>query len=95
MSAARGLFSASLISKDVSDSLPQPYTIRPLERGDYARGFFDVLRVLTHVGDVTEQKFQERFDWMDTQAKGSYFFLVIDDGKRIVATGVLVVERKL
>ncbi|KAH8812771.1 acyl-CoA N-acyltransferase [Xylogone sp. PMI_703] len=94
MSTVKGLFSPSLISKDVSDSLPEPYKIRPLERDDYAKGFLDCLKVLTHIGDVTEQQFQERYDWMDTQAKGGYYILVIEDGKKIVATGVLVVERK-
>lgn len=32
---------------------------------------------------------------MDTQGKGGYFLLVIDDGNRIVGTGALIVERKL
>lgn len=49
------LFSASLISPEVQSQLPEGYTIRPLQRGDYAKGFLDVLRVLTTVGDVTEE----------------------------------------
>lgn len=49
------LFSASLISPEVAAQLPEGYTIRPMQRGDYAKGFLDVLRVLTTVGDVTEE----------------------------------------
>ena len=49
------LFSASLISPEVASQLPEGYTIRPMQRGDYAKGFLDVLRVLTTVGDVTEE----------------------------------------
>lgn len=33
-----GLFSPSLISATISSSLPAPYKIRPLEKGDYAKG---------------------------------------------------------
>lgn len=49
------LFSTSLISPEVVAQLPEGYTCRPLQRGDYHNGFLDVLRVLTTVGDVTEQ----------------------------------------
>lgn len=88
------LFSASLISQEVAASLPQGFVIRPLERGDYERGFLDCLRVLTHVGDLTEAQFNERYDEMK-EAKGTYFFLVIEHQSRIVGTGVVVVEKKL
>jgi glucosamine-phosphate N-acetyltransferase len=49
------LFSASLISPEVVAQLPEGYTLRPLQKGDYQKGFLDVLRVLTTVGDVTEE----------------------------------------
>jgi glucosamine-phosphate N-acetyltransferase len=49
------LFSASLVSPDAIADLPEGYTCRPLQRSDYAKGFLDVLRVLTTVGDVTEE----------------------------------------
>lgn len=96
MTTSQPLFSASLISEKVSSSLPSGFTIRPLERSDYAKGFLECLKVLTHIGNITEEKFNERYDWMDTQAKGGYYVLVIEDGEqKIVGTGVLVVERKL
>lgn len=90
-----GLFPHSLICPEVAASLPSTYTIRALEKADLQRGFLDVLRVLTTVGDVSEERWNERFDWMNTQGKGGYYILVVDDGERIVATGALIVERKL
>jgi glucosamine-phosphate N-acetyltransferase len=88
------LFSPTLISPTVTSSLPESYTIRPLQRSDYSQGFLDVLRVLTSVGDVSLTRWNERYDWMVTQ-KDSYFILVVLDGDgKIVGTGALVVERK-
>ena len=95
MSTFKGLFDPSFISPAISATFDDPLTIRPLERSDFAKGFLDCLRVLTWIGDVSEERFNERYDWMDTQAKGGYYILVIDDGTRIVGTGALIVERKL
>lgn len=90
-----GLFTSDLISPTIAASLPESYTLRSLRKSDYNRGFLDCLRVLTTVGDVTEEQWGERYDWMNTQGKGGYYLLVVDDGKRIVGTGALIVERKL
>jgi len=90
-----GLFTSDLVSPKIAASLPESYTLRSLRKSDYARGFLDCLRVLTTVGDITEEQWAERYDWMNTQGKGGYYLLVVDDGKRIVGTGALIVERKL
>lgn len=90
------LFSPDLISPQVVTALPSGYTIRPLSRSDFARGFLDVLRVLTHVGDVTQEEFEGQFDQMRAGGAGGYHVLVILDGDaKIVGTGALIVERKL
>jgi len=94
ISSTDGLFSPDLISPAIAALLPESYTIRPLRRDDYARGFLDCLRVLTTVGDITEEQWNERYDWMNTLGKGGYYLLCVDDGNRIVGTGALVVERK-
>lgn len=92
---ADALFSPSLISPNVVSALPEGYSMRPLQRNDYDYGFLDVLRVLTHVGDVTKEEFESRFDEMKAGA-GGYHVLVIFDGEgKIVGTGALIVERKL
>lgn len=90
-----GLFGTELISPEIAASLPSSYTIRSLRKSDYGIGFLDVLRVLTTVGDVTEEEWNERYDWMNGQGKGGYYLLVIEDQGRIVGTGTLLVERKL
>ena len=95
MTTYESLFSTSMISPDVAASFPESYTIRPLERGDYAKGFLDCLRVLSHVGDVDEARFQERFEWIRTQGKGVHYHVVIEHENRIVGTGAVIVERKL
>lgn len=88
------LFAPSLISPDVLAALPEGYSCRPLQRADYHTGFLDVLRVLTTVGDISEEKWDERFEWMAKRGD-EYFLLVIVDGEgKVVGTGALVVERK-
>jgi glucosamine-phosphate N-acetyltransferase len=95
MTSQHGLFSPDLISAEVAASLPSNYIFRPLQKSDYSRGFLDVLRVLTTVGDITEEQFNERYDWMNNKGGGSYYLLIIDDGEKIVGTGALIVEKKL
>ncbi|KAJ5054857.1 uncharacterized protein L3040_001119 [Drepanopeziza brunnea f. sp. 'multigermtubi'] len=89
-----GLFGSELISPAIAASLPSSYTIRALRKSDYAIGFLDVLRVLTTVGDISQEAWNERYDWMSGQGKGGYYLLVIEDQGRIVGTGALIVERK-
>ena len=69
--------------------------MRPLERADYGRGFLDVLRVLTAVGDIGEEAWGERYSGM--AASSDYFVLVIEEtaSRRCVGAGTLIVERKL
>ncbi len=97
-SSATPLFSPHLIPPTVLSALPQGYTCRPLQRSDYHAGFLDVLRVLTVVGDISEEKWTERYNWM-AKRNDEYFLLVITDESReperkVVATGALFVERK-
>ncbi|KAI8950636.1 glucosamine 6-phosphate N-acetyltransferase [Xylaria longipes] len=93
MTGSQSLFSPSLISASVPNSLPDGFTIRPLARDDYHKGFYECLRVLTWVADPTEAEFLERFDEM-VAAKDTYFFAVVEFCGRIVGTGCLVAEKK-
>lgn len=93
--AEEGMFGLELVSPTIAASLPSTYTLRALRKSDYSIGFLDVLRVLTTVGDITEEEWNGRYDWMTTQGKGGYYLLVVEDHGRIVATGALLVERKL
>ena len=89
------LFSPSLISPSVVSALPEGYTIRPLQRTDYGLGFLDVLRVLTHVGDVSQEDFGKRFDHMKAGAGGYHVLVILNGEGKIVGTGALIVEVKL
>lgn len=89
-----GLFGDELISPAVAAALPQGYTIRALRQSDYHAGFLECLRVLTTVGEITEDQFTDRFEWIKRQ-DGGYYILCIEDGGKVVGTGALIVERKL
>lgn len=91
------LWSSSLISPEVATSLPEGYKARPLERSDFSKGYLDCLRVLTHVEDLSEEQFYERYDEMSAinAVKPTYHLLVVEHQGKIVGTGSLIVERKL
>ncbi|KAJ0103921.1 hypothetical protein J7T55_004246 [Diaporthe amygdali] len=93
MAGHEALFSSSLLSTEVTSSLPAGFDIRPLDRGDFKKGYLDCLRVLTWVGDLTEEEWNSRFDEM-FRAAGTYYLLALEYEGRIVGTGSLVVERK-
>ncbi|KAL2830238.1 acyl-CoA N-acyltransferase [Aspergillus cavernicola] len=88
------LFPTALIPPSVSSSLPTGYTIRPLRRSDFHLGYLDVLRVLTTVGDVSEEAWNKRFDWISSRNDEYYLLVICDEQDKIVGTGSLIVERK-
>ncbi|KAF1851848.1 glucosamine 6-phosphate N-acetyltransferas-like protein [Cucurbitaria berberidis CBS 394.84] len=88
------LFSSELISPAVLKALPEGYSCRPLEKKDYHNGFLDVLRVLTTVGDITEDQWNERYEWMSRRNDEYFLLCVIDSSNTIVGTGALIAERK-
>lgn len=93
-SSTEPLFSPTLLPDDVLATLPAGFTLRPLEKTDFQKGYLDCLTVLTWVGDVSEAEWAERYDEM-AAAKGTYYLLAIEHAGKIVGTGSLVVERKL
>jgi glucosamine-phosphate N-acetyltransferase len=97
MAHTDGLFAASLLSPEVAAALPQGYRIRALRKSDFNSGFLDCLRVLTTVGDLTEEDFHKQYERM--LSLESYYIIVVEDTARtefpVVATGALIVERKL
>ncbi|KAH8158521.1 hypothetical protein CIB48_g9726 [Xylaria polymorpha] len=90
----QGLFSSDLIAPTVAAVLPEGYIARSLRLSDYDTGFLDCLRVLTTVGEITREAFNERYNWMSSQ--DTYYVLVIEDTNtgKVVGTGNLLVERK-
>ncbi|KAK5993085.1 Glucosamine 6-phosphate N-acetyltransferase [Cladobotryum mycophilum] len=94
MAGSSPMFPASLISSETAVSLPEGFKIRPLEKGDYAKGFLECLRDLTWMGNLTEAEFNERYDEMSSLGKGPYYYLVIEHQGRVVGTGAVIVEKK-
>jgi len=89
------LFSSNLISPEVLKALPDGYSCRPLKRSDYGAGFLDVLSVLTVVGKISEEAWNERYDWMSKRNDEYFLLCILDASQKIVGTGAVFVERKL
>ncbi|KAK9368906.1 acyl-CoA N-acyltransferase [Lipomyces kononenkoae] len=89
------LFPTSFICPDISSKLAPVYSLRPLQLSDYKAGFLDVLKDLTTVGDITEERFTEQFEYMRAR-QGEYFVIVIEKVAtgEVVGVGTLLVERK-
>lgn len=88
------LFPPSLIAAEIAADLPNGFTIRPLQKNDFHKGYLECLRVLTWVGDLSEEEWSQRYDEM-ASANGTYYLLAIELNSCIVGTGSLIVERKL
>nr|CAG4641273.1 EOG090X0FKI [Eulimnadia texana] len=69
--------------------------VRPLRLSDYYRGFLELLKQLTVVGDISYEEFSSQFEAMKS-AKGTYYVTVIEDTSldRIVGSATLLFERK-
>ncbi|PSN48908.1 putative glucosamine 6-phosphate N-acetyltransferase [Blattella germanica] len=69
--------------------------VRPLCLSDYDKGFIQLLGQLTKVGDITREKFLERFEKMKL-CPDTYYVTVIEDTQlgRIIGSATLVVEQK-
>eukprot|EP01120_Amphizonella_sp_Union-15-10_P003548 TRINITY_DN13971_c0_g1_i1.p1 TRINITY_DN13971_c0_g1~~TRINITY_DN13971_c0_g1_i1.p1 ORF type:complete len:168 (+),score=37.34 TRINITY_DN13971_c0_g1_i1:111-614(+) len=68
-------------------------TLRPLQLGDFKRGYCSLLGQLTQVGEVTEKLFQQRFN--EWRSSGVYYVVVVENEEKIVSTGTLFIEKKL
>lgn len=68
--------------------------VRPLQEGDFNRGFLQLLSQLTDVGDISESQFLSQFHRM--KLGGDYFVTVIEDTRKeeIIGSATLVIEHK-
>ncbi|CAD7085310.1 unnamed protein product [Hermetia illucens] len=68
--------------------------VRPLQDGDYDRGFLQLLSQLSTVGEVSRSQFLNRFAQM--RASGDYYVTVIEDTRirKIIGAATLVLEHK-
>lgn len=80
----------------ISFQYPGPsLCMRPLNSGDFERGYIKLLSELTVVGDVSKDLYLERFHGMKNSS-GAYFVTVIEDtsSQEIVAAATLEIEQK-
>ena len=69
--------------------------LRPLQLGDFKKGFLQLLSQLTKVGDISEEQWRKRY--LDMKRKsGTYFVMVVEDSLtwQVVGATTLVVEQK-
>jgi glucosamine-phosphate N-acetyltransferase len=69
------IFPLSLLSS-LPLPIPQGYTLRPLQRQDWSRGYFECLSTLTWVGDGT------RNPSGDVQSADNTYSGIVKDGER-------------
>ncbi|CAL8111633.1 unnamed protein product [Orchesella dallaii] len=69
--------------------------MRPLNRGDYQKGFLSNLAQLTAVGDIPENEFQDAFDRMKA-TPNTYYVTVIEDLNKgvVIGSATLLMEQK-
>jgi len=89
------LFDSELISRKVMSDLPGGYSIRPLCRSDYGRGFMDVARMVGKTGYVEEDVWDLRCEWLGRNSETYFIVVVLDYDDIVVASGTLLFERKL
>lgn len=68
--------------------------VRPLQEGDFNRGFLKLLSQLTGVGDISHSQFLSQFHRM--RLSGDYFVTVIEDTRKgeLIGSATLVIEHK-
>lgn len=69
--------------------------VRPLQSDDFSRGFIDLLKQLTSVGNVSESDFTDRFLEMKNSNETYYNTVIVDsETDKIVGAATLIKERK-
>ncbi|KAI5964787.1 GNA1 [Candida pseudojiufengensis] len=76
-------------------SLPEGYTFRKLKLTDYSNNYIETLKVLTTVGNISEENFNKLFqEW----SQNSHIYqphVILNKEGVVVSTGMLLLESKL
>lgn len=75
-------------------SLPQGYTLRPLENHDHA-SYVETLKVLTTVGEITPELWKSVVSEWNALPQIYHPHVIINEAGTVVATGMLLIEKKL
>ncbi|KAG7665388.1 GNA1 [[Candida] subhashii] len=76
-------------------TLPQGYTLRRLNLSDFENNYCETLQVLTTVGEISQKQFNELFQYWESLPEIYNPHVITNQQGKIVATGMLLVERKL
>ena len=72
--------------------------LRPLARDDFDKGYLDLLKQLTEIGEISPERFDERFSIMQKSAKlpALYYVCVLEDYEtnRVIGSATLQLEYK-
>jgi len=69
--------------------------VRPLQGDDFHRGYIDLLKQLTSVGNVSESDFTDRFLEIKSSNETYFITVIVDSGTdKIVGAATLIKERK-
>lgn len=79
------------IDHEVESKLPPGYTLRSLQRSDYDRGYTK----LQIVGNIARAAWDERCEYLRSRADVYTILVILDHNDHVVATGTLLLERKL
>lgn len=77
------------------------YIIRPLSLNDYYKGYFNLLSQLTIAPKIDYYDYQkfirniEENNKFNNEHNNKHLIFVIEDNMRIIATGTLLIEKKL
>lgn len=75
--------------------LPEGYTFRALEQGDYFNNYVETLKTLTTVGDISSPMFIDLVTHWQSRPDLYHPSVITNEKGVVVATGMLLVERKL
>lgn len=62
--------------------------IRKLKKTDYSKGYCELLAQLTDVGNISKEKFEKTFNFLNSD------IFVMEYNSKIIATGSIIIEQK-
>lgn len=74
---------------------PRGFKIRPVELDDAEKGIFEVLGVLTTVGDITKDKWQALFEHWKSHCDIYKVCVIVDVDGKVAACGTILIEHKI
>lgn len=75
--------------------LPDGYSFRKLQQLDYSNNYLETLKVLTTVGEISEDKFADVFHHWQSLPEIYQPHVITNEQGTVVSTGMLFIERKV